>query len=313
MKKKLGMIAIAIGSLLAVAPAVAQNANQQGRGQAVVTVLAKHGTEAPASIAQQDLKLSVAGKQSNVTSWAPYQSPDDRVELVLLIDNSAHVTLGRQLEDISHFIQSLPPNIKSTIAYMSYGRAVMAGALSADHAQVLHGLHLPNGFNGSSASPYFCLSDLAKHWPSADRDARREVVMITDGVDDYSVRYDPSDPYVQAAIGDSVRAGLVVYSIYWRSPDFAERFSNGAGPNLLAQVSQATGGNSYWIGTNPVSFEPFFKNITMRLQSQYKLNFDARLKGKPEIENMKLKINAPEAQIDAPRQVLVGHAGSAVD
>ena len=39
--------------------------------------------------------------------------------------------------------------------------------------------------------------------------------MVTDGVDNYNRRYDPEDPYVQAAINDSVRARLIVYSIYW--------------------------------------------------------------------------------------------------
>src|ERR1700734_3475486 len=82
-----------------------------------------------------------------------------------------------------------------------------------------------------SSSPYFCLSDLAKNWPSADRSARREIIMITDGVDYYHLQYDPEDPYVQAAIDDSVRANLVVYSIYWRSTGPASRgwYENNAG------------------------------------------------------------------------------------
>jgi hypothetical protein len=307
------LIPLAAAALLLSAPAFAQDQNHQGQGRAIVTVLPKHGNETP-SISQQDLKLSVDGKQSNVTNWVSLQGPNDPLELVLLIDNSARASLGRQFDEIAHFIQGLPPNTKSTIAYMDYGRALFSGPLTTDHAQVLRGLHLPGGFAGSSSSPYFCLSDLAKKWPSKDRTARREVVMITDGIDDYSPGYDPSDPYVQAAIGDSVRAGLVVYSIYWHSPGFESRISHGAGPNLLSQVSQATGGNSYWVGSgNPVSFEPYFKNLALRLQSQYQLSFDAKLKGKPEIDNLKLKIHAPETQIDVPQQVLVGPADSAVD
>ncbi len=69
---------------------------------------------------------------------------------------------------------------------------------------------------------YFCLSDLAKRWPSQDPAARREVVMVTDGVDNYQRQFDPEDPYVQAAIADSLRAHLVVYALYWKNQGRAE-------------------------------------------------------------------------------------------
>ena len=93
---------------------------------------------------------------------------------------------------------------------MQNGRAVFSGPLTPNHATAAQQLHLPLGAPGADASPYFCLSDLAKRWPSNDRAARREVIMITDGVDYYHLQYDPEDPYVQAAIQDLVRANLVV-------------------------------------------------------------------------------------------------------
>src|ERR1700739_4877751 len=110
----------------------------------------------------------------------------------------------------------MPPNTRIAIAYMENGRAVFLSPLACSADAVLKGLHLSAGFPGSNASPYFCLSDLAKNWPSHDRTARREVLMVTDGVDNYERRFDPQDPYVEAAVNDSVRAGLVVYSIYWK-------------------------------------------------------------------------------------------------
>jgi hypothetical protein len=104
---------------------------------------------------------------------------------------------------------------------MKNGRAVLSGPLSTNQALVVRELHLPGGSPGSNASPYFCLSDLAQHWPSQDRAARREVVMIGNGVDNYDPRFDFHDPYVRAAIDDSVRARLVVYAIAWKSQGFA--------------------------------------------------------------------------------------------
>ena len=306
-----GLLMVVAGPLV-VAPAVAQN---QGQGQAIVTVLPKHEAEAAPNVTQQDLQsVKVNGKQVRVTGWESLKGNRNNVELVLLIDNSARSSLGRQMQDIEQFVRSLPPNVKAGIAYMENGRAVFAGPLSADHEQVLRSLHLPGGGTGTDSSPYFCLSDLARSWPTQDRDSRHEVVMVTDGVDNYQRRFDPDDPYVQAAITDSVRAGLVVYSIYWKDQGRADNsaYQNDAGQNLLAEVTQSTGGKSFWQGTgNPVSFQPYFDELTRRLDNQYELGFRAPLNGKPEVEAFKLKLTAPGAEVDAPQQVVVVPAASA--
>jgi len=305
---------MAFATLLVAGPALSQNAGDQGQGQAVVTVLPKHEGETPVSVANRDLSVRVNGKNAKVTKWAPFQSPENSLELVLLIDDSARTSLGSQMNDIEHFIKSLPPNTKAAIAYMQNGRAVFTTPLSADHEQVLRALHLPAGSSGPNGSAYFSLSDLAKNWPSREQEARREVVMVTDGVDNYQRQFDPEDPYVQAAITDSVRARLVVYAIYWMNQGRAAgtMVENNAGQNLLEEVTQATGGKSFWLGTgNPVSFESYFDELTRRLRNQYELGFTSGVGGKPEVENLKLKLSAPGTEIDAPQKVLVVPAAGA--
>jgi hypothetical protein len=300
--------------LAAAAPGFSQSESERGQGQAVVTVLPKHEGALPASVTGRDLSVSVDGKPARVTSWKPFQSPENSLELVLLIDGSARSALGSQFDSIERFVKSLPPNTKAAIAYMRNGSAIFSGPLSADHAEVLRGLHLPAGSPGSSASPYFCLSDLAKHWPSTDREARREVVMVTDGIDLYHPELDMADPYLQAAIADSVRARLVVYSIYWQGKGNAgsSSYLNNAGQSLLAMVSEATGGKNFGTGlSNPVSFQPFFDELTRRFRNQYELGFVSSLNGKPEIESLKLKLSAPGTEIDSPGQVMVYPAASA--
>jgi hypothetical protein len=307
-------ICVAVTVLVAAAPGFSQSESEPGQGQAVVTVLPKHEGELPASVTGQDLSVKVDGKPARVTSWKPFQSPENSLELVLLIDGSARSALGGQFDSIERFIKSLPPNIKAAIAYMQNGSAIFAGPLSADHAEVLRGLHLPAGSAGSSASPYFCLSDLAKHWPSTDRAARREVVMVTDGIDPYHPEVDMDDPYLQAAIADSVRARLVVYSIYWQgkgnTSDYV--YQNNAGQSLLAMVSEATGGKNFTSGmSDPVSFQPFLDELTHRFRNQYELGFTVGMVGKPQVETLKLKLSAPGTEINSPGQVMVYPAASA--
>ena len=300
MKKAEWAASLVAGSLLITMQASAQST---GQGSAVVTVFAKHSEVAP-NVSQQDVSVKVNGKDAAVTGWAPFKGADDRLELVVLIDGGAR-NLGRQFEEITHFVQGLGPDTKVAIGYMENGRAAMAGQLSADHKQAVSELHLPAG---PSSSPYFSLSDLAQHWPSQDRKVRREVVLLSDGIDPNNRRFDPDDPYVQAAINDSVRAGLVVYTIYWRSrPDGADSsMTVNGGQSLLNVLTQATGGNSYWQGEgNPVSFQPFFDDLMRRFNNQYALEFKTSLDRKPAVETLKLKLEGLGLQVTAPQQVFV--------
>jgi len=294
------------GSLLVAIPALASDNSNQQQGRAVVTVVS--GNEIPGGIPQEALHLKVDGKDSTITGWSPLRGPQSTVEMVVLIDGGARQNLGTQLPDIAKFIQALPPDTKVAVAYMQNGRAVFGGPLSADRAAAVRQLHLPmSGVPSESASPYFCLSDLAKNWPSNDTRARREVVAVTDGVDYYNMRYDPEDPYVQAAVEDSVRAHLIVYAIYWRSSGLVDRTNYGAftGQSLMAELTGATGGNSYWEGNgNPVSFEPYLSDIDRRLANQYELKFVTPVGGKPQMANLKLKV-AAQVKFDAPQQVYV--------
>ena len=310
----IAMIAFAGATLLAVS--AFPQGEKEGQGQAIVTILPKHDGDQAPNVSAQDVTIKVNGKDAKVANFESLRSDKDPIELVVLIDSSARTSLGRQLDDIAQFVNSLPPNIRATIGYMQNGNTALTGPFTTDHAAVLKGLHLPVGSSGTNGSPYFCISDLAKRWPSRDTNVRREVLMVTDGVDEYNRRYDPDDPYLQAAINDAVRAHMVIYSIYWRDQGRADQtqYANNAGQNLMLNVTQATGGTSFWEGTgNPVTFQPYFEELTRRFKNQYELSFVVPLKGKPEIDNFKLKFKAPGTEVDAPQEVFVAQPGVAQD
>ncbi len=311
--KKLGMVLLmAAGTLLMAATAFALNQDPQGHGRAVVTVLPAHSSEWPIHVSPQNLEIQVSGKQAKITGWKPLRGANTQTQLVLLIDGSARTSMGVQLNDIRDFVKEMPADMEMTIAYMRYGDAMLTGPLSSNPQEVLRGLHLPNDFAYANASPYLCLSNLAKHWPSKDRAARRVVVMITDGVDEYDLSFDPEDPYVQAAIQDAVRKRVTVYSMYWRDRGFDDfgAYQSFDGQNLLSEVTGATGGEDFWIGMgNPVSFKPFFHELRNDLDNQYELTFAAPLKGKPEMERLHVKVSAPSAKVLAPQEVYVRSNG----
>ena len=316
--KKLGLALGLVGALALVVPAFGHGDSQEGHGRVVVTILPSGSGDHVTSIAPQNVKIKLDGEESNTARITPLRAATSPIELVLLIDGSARTSLGQQFNDINTFVKEMPTNAKIGIAYMENGQAVMAGPLSANPDKVMSSLRLPAGTPGSNASPYFCLSDLAKQWPSNDPAARRTVVMITNGVDNYERRLDFNDPYVQEAINDSVRAGIVVYSMYWQ--DVGTRgnslYEASTGQNLLFMVTQATGGHSYWQGIgNPVSFGPYFDDLRRRLSHQYELSFTAPFNGKPKVMNLKVELRLPSAKVelrlpsarvDAPQKALVG-------
>jgi len=304
--KRIGLAALMAAGLL---PMTAQAFAQSiGQGRAVVTVFSKHSEVAP-TIAQQDVSVKANGKDATVTGWAQFKGPTAGLELVVLIDGGAR-NMGREFEEIGHFVESLGPDTKVAIGYMQNGYVAMAGPLTLDHKQALSGLHLPAG---PTANPYFCLSSLAQKWPSQDHTVRREVLMFSDGVDPENRRFDPDDPYVQSAIRDSSRAGMVIYTIYWRTPvDRSDSaMTQDGGQSLMNELSDATGGYNYWTGSgNPVTFQPFFDDLLRRFDNQYALDFTARMDRKPAVESVKIKVEGIGLQVTAPQQVFVHPTGS---
>ncbi len=302
--------ALAFAAFLSFPNAPAQSEGVQLSAQTIVTVLPKNGDNAPALPASA-LQVKVDGKVVQPLGWHPYGHGD--VQLVLLIDNSLRTSFGRNLEDLGKFVQGLPPNVSVGIAYMQNGAAVFTAPLSPDHAAAAKAIRLPAGSPGSNASPYFCLQDLAKRWPASPSAARREVIMITDGVDPYAARYDPENPYIQTALDAANRAGLVVFPIYYRDQGrlSSSTYETGAGQNYLTQVADATGGNLYYEGlSNPVSFDPFLADVTRRLENQYELGVPVKAEKKASFADLKLKSDNGAVKLRAAGRVAVAAEGA---
>lgn len=300
-------IVTAGGALAAHAQAAQAEASDRVPVRTVITALPKNQEQTP-NIEPQNVKIKVNGKSVQTDTVTPLRGDRAGLELVILIDSSARTSLGRQLGDLANFIQSLPPTTEVAIAYMVNGRAVIEQPFTADKDRAASGLHLPAGSPGSSASPYFCISDLAKNWPSHNLQNRREIIAITDGIDPYEPRYDPSDPYVRAAINDAIRAHVIVNGLYWHNEGFASRIGwlASGGQNLLNMVAENTGGRFYYQGLgNPVSFTPFLRDIHRRLENQYELGFMAPAHKKPEIDGLKVKLEVPGVKLTAPDLVAI--------
>ena len=292
------------GALLSISAARAQLSDTQS-ATAVITAVPKHG-EAVAKVPESAIEVKVDGRKVEPLSWQAYGNGP--VQMVLLLDNSARTSFGRNLGDLRNFIQKLPPNVAVAVAYMQNGRSVFDAPFSSNHEEAAKSLHLPGGSPGSNGSPYFCLEDLAKHWPEPRGDSRREVLMITDGVDRYSLRFDPNNPYIRAAIHSSQRAGLVVSSIFYKNQGglSGSFYANSSGQNYLLQVADATGGQSFYQGTiNPVSLTPFLSEFERGLENQYELSVPVKPEKHVEYTSLKVKTQVGSVKLRVPNQIAV--------
>src|SRR5579863_2085734 len=271
----------------------------------VVTVEARKGSNIP-DIQRDDVMVYEGRDRDRVTGWLPLQGDHAGLEFFIMLDDSSNVTLGSQLEDIRQFINAQPPTTKIGVAYMSNGNAQVVQNLTNDHALAAKALRLPLGNPGASASPYFSLGDLIKRWPASDE--RREVLMITDGIDRYWGS-GPDNAYVDTVIEQAQRAGVIAYSIYtpgvghyghsyWRTY---------WGQNYLSQLSDETGGESYYLigSAPPVTFVPYLEDITRKINRQYLLTFIPKPQKKAGMQRVKVQTEVPNAELVSADRVYV--------
>jgi len=275
----------------------------------VVTVEPHHGSDVP-TVNREDVMVYEGKDRDRVTEWIPAQGERAELEFFILLDDGSDSSLGQQLQDLRKFIEGQPASTKIGIAYMQNGNAKVEQNLTSDHAQAAKALRLPMGAGGANGSPYFSLSDLIKRWPESR--ARREVLMISDGIDRYYGTGDASDPYVDEAIGSAQRAGILVSAIY--SPGVGHfghsYWQTYWGQLYLAQVADRTGGESYYIGFNgpPVSVAPYMEDLTRRLSHQYLLTFLAKPPKKGGLQPVKLKTEVSNVDLVSADRVYVSPA-----
>ncbi len=276
-----------------------------GSSKMIVTVEPRHNSQTMPVINREDVMVFEGHDRDQVTDWLPLQGSHAGLEFFILLDDGLSTSVGSQLSDLQKFITTQPATTAIGVGYMRDGTVAIAQNPTTDHAQAVKALRLPIGSRGASPSPYLSLADLIKRWPAQQE--RREVLMITDGID---ALYGggPGDPYVDEAIAAAQKAGVVVYSIY--APG-AGHFGHAYwrtnwGQNYLSQVSEMTGGESYGLLLgNAVSFSPYLEDVMQKLNRQYLLTFIPKPEKKAGEHKVRLTTEVPNADLLGADQVYV--------
>jgi VWFA-related protein len=272
----------------------------------VVTVEPRRGKTIP-SVEQQDVMVKEGREQRPITAFSPLNGDQGGLQLMLLIDDSARGSFDTEINTLKQFVNALPPEAEVAVAYMRNGMADVTANFTRDHAAAANAIRVVLGPGGADVSPYDSLTDAIKKWPQT-RAERKEIVMISSGIEGLGGGFTMDNPYVNAGIESALKAGVVVYTIYDPSVGhFGHSFwRNTWGQNFLSQLSDETGGESYIIGFgSPVSFQPFLDSILFNLQHQYRLTFSARAENKSGFQPVRVSIKEKDASIAAPDRVFV--------
>jgi hypothetical protein len=285
--------------------AAAPQSSPPGVPVSILVTLEPRGGKSIPAIEQQDIAVRESKDKRPVTEFTSVKDAD--TQLMLLIDDSSRGTFGTEIATLKQFITGLPQNFSVAVAYMRNGMAQLTQNFTLDHNAAANSIRLTIGPAGADVSPYDSLTDAARKWPQPGA-KRKEVLMIGSGIEGLGGGYFPDNPYVNAGIESALRAGLVVYTIYSPSAGHAGHslWQNTWGQNFLSELSDATGGESYYIGFgSPVSFQPFLDQFRDAQTRQYLLTFLARPEKKAGFQPIKVSVENKDASVAAPTKVFV--------
>jgi hypothetical protein len=241
--------------------------------------------------------------RDRVTEWVPLEGKLAGLELFVLVDEAADTRIAAQFDELRRFMLGQPDSTAIGVAYIRNGTVDIVQELTKDHSQAGKALRLPLG-STAAASPYLSVTELIKRWPESA--ARREVLMISDGVD--PLQGGPADSYLQEAVERAQRAGVQVYSIYATGAGHIGHtyWRRNWGQSNMSQLADETGGEAYFQGfQTPVAYAPFLEEFASRLKHQYRLTFLAKPEPHAGYQHVTVETEVPNAELVAADRVYV--------
>lgn len=332
----LGTLLISV-SALEYSQAQSDNAPRGAMVHVVITDMAVQDNSELPPLMKDDVRVKQGKTNYTVMQFIPARDQNAGLQLMILIDDTLNIqAVGNNLTDLKEFVKAQPSTAAIAIGYMANAGVNVVQQFTTDHEAAANAIRLPRGGLSTMDSPYLSLISLVKGWPK--QNIRREVLMITDGIDRLrGERPTPSQlgpsfgggPYggrgaaygppvyhsmptisvdADSASETSQRYNVVVSSIYSPGVGRAARSSWDLDLGLggLSKIADETGGECYSLGTsNAVSFKPYLDRFQKNLNNQYYLVFLAEPRNKGSLQRIKIWTEKSNSEIAAPDNVWV--------
>jgi hypothetical protein len=288
----------------------------------VITNQAERGNDVP-GIETKDVKVKMGKSFVKVNQVIPARGDNAALQLIFLIDDTLDTSIGTNLNDLREFISAQPATTAVGVAYMSNTTINVAQNFTTDHDAAAKAVRLPRGGTSAMDSPYLSLISLLKGWP--EQKIRREVVLITDGIDrlrgespsrsQLGPRFGPtyhSMPTISADVDAASelgqKTGAIVHTIYAVGVGRMGRstWDRQIGLSGITKLAEETGGECFSLGTtNAISFKPYLQQLQRLLDNQYYLVFQATPDKKSSLKGVKITTEVPNSEITAADNVWV--------
>ncbi|MEP7074467.1 MAG: hypothetical protein ABI878_01550 [Acidobacteriota bacterium] len=232
---------------------------------------------------------------------------DTPLTVAFLIQDDLGSSFNLQIKSIRDFIRTLPKGSRVMVAYVRAGSLDIRQKFTDDLAKAAGSLRIVASTSSvAPRSPYEGVSDALNRFDALPA-GRRAVILFSDGLDTsqgLSLLSATNTPDMERAILKAQRKSVAVYSIY--NP--ATLTENDIASNLpllgqggLQKLSDETGGRAFAQGfIAPLSFDPFFKDLTILLNRQFALTY-LSTHMKKGYHKVDVRSTNPEVKIEHPK------------
>jgi VWFA-related protein len=251
-------------------------------------------------------QLSVKEDRDDQTILSIRSVGETPLTVAFLIQDDLGSSFNLQLKEIKDFIRKLPKGSRVMVAYVRVGSLEIRQKFTEDLDRAANSLRVVASTPAAAPrSPYDGVSEALNRFDALPA-GRRAIILFSDGLDSTQglSTLDANDtPDMERSILKAQRKSVAVYSIY--SPaSLTERETGNLpliGQNGLKKISDGTGGRAFFQGfIAPLSFEPFFKDLSILLNRQFALTYLSTHMNKG-YHRVEVRSTNPEVKIEHPK------------
>jgi hypothetical protein len=195
------------------------------------------------------------------------------LNLAVLIQDDVTQRVGNELGRTREFIRRLPSGSRVMVGYVTAGSLQVRQSFTTDLEDAARSLRLPVGNDAAAPfNPFVEVREALRKFPTDGRNVNA-LLLVSDGLD-VSRGINSSDILqsvdLERAVREAQRRGVAVYTFYAPTTLAASsRRVATLGQGALNRLTQETGGRAFFQGTDFVSFDPYFRDLSRTLNRQF--------------------------------------------
>jgi VWFA-related protein len=226
--------------------------------------------------------------------------------LAIVIQDDLSSNFNLQIDEIKEFIRGLPNGSRVMVAYARGGTMQVRQKFTEDLDRAANSLRIVTSSTAAAPrSPYDSVVDTLGRFDALPT-GRRAILLVSDGLDTsegLSGLAPINTLELDRAILRAQRKGVAVYSFYSPASLTAGESSILVlrGQSALQKLSEETGGRAFYQGSiAPISFDPFFTDLSILLNRQFALTYLSTHMNKG-YHKVEVRSTNPEVKIDHPK------------